>query len=83
MNRIFLSHSSSDKDYVRHIADNLGDAAIIDERDFAAGARTMDEIIEKIDDSKIFVAFLSSRALDSDWVQKELALAINIADNKI
>lgn len=76
MNRIFLSHSSSDKDYVRHIADNLGDAAIIDERDFAAGARTMDEIIEKIDDSKIFVAFLSSRALDSDWVQKELALAI-------
>lgn len=76
MTRVFLSHSSSDKKFVCTVAETFGDIAIIDERDFRAGARTMDEIVEKISDSKIFVAFLSQKSLDSDWVQKELALAI-------
>ena len=76
MNRVFLSHSSTDKDFVRAIAERLGDIAIIDERDFEAGSRTIDQIVEKIDKASIFVAFLSNKALASDWVQKELALAI-------
>lgn len=82
MNRVFLSHSSIDKDFVRKVKDALGDIAIIDEVDFNAGARTIDEIIEKIADSKIFVAFLSQKALESEWVQKELALAIEYSERK-
>lgn len=82
VNRVFLSHSSVDKDFVRLVKEAFGDAAIIDEVDFAAGARTMDEIVEKIGDSKIFVAFLSKEALDSEWVQKELAMAIEHMESK-
>ena len=82
MNRVFLSHSSTDKDFVRVVANRFGDIAIIDERDFKAGSRTMDEIIEKLEDSKIFVAFLSSSALNSDWVQKELGIAIELAKKR-
>lgn len=82
MNRVFLSHSSTDKIFVRKVAEILGDAAIIDERDFAAGARTIDEIVEKINDATIFVAFLSQEALASEWVQKELDLAIEYSKSK-
>lgn len=76
VNRVFLSHSSVNKKFVRLVKNEFGDAAILDEVDFNAGARTMDEIVEKMADSKLFVAFLSKEALESNWVQKELAMAI-------
>lgn len=82
VNRVFLSHSSVNKDFVRLVKAEFGDTAIIDEVDFAAGARTMDEIVEKINDSKIFVAFLSQEALESDWVQKELAMAVELVESR-
>ncbi len=77
---VFLSHSSYDKDFVRVISNELGDLAFIDERSVEAGLRTMDELASGIADAKVFVALLSSSALDSQWVQKELEMAIKYCE---
>ena len=78
MAKAFLSHSSSDKYLVRKIANLLGNQrCVLDEKSFEPGARTLDEIFRELDESDVFVLFISDKALDSDWVQKELTLAYN------
>jgi hypothetical protein len=77
MIRAFLSHSSADKNrYVRIVADKLGPAhCVYDEYTFEAGMQPLEEIIKGLDDSQVFVVFLSRQALSSEWVKKELMLA--------
>lgn len=83
MNKVFLSHSSSDKFYVEHIANKFGkDIAIYDEYSFEGGLRTLDEIMKEMDQTDLFVIFLSDSALDSDWVKKELNLSNELKQNK-
>lgn len=73
MPKVFLSHSSTDKDYVRKIADKFGkDIAVFDEYSFEAGMKTFDEILKSLNSSDLFVIFLSNAALESAWVKKEL-----------
>lgn len=86
MIRAFLSHSSQDKEnYVSLVANWLGkDNIIYDEMTFEEGKNTLDEIMTGLDNSQIFVLFLSSAALDSPWVRKEItASKINYDDGKI
>lgn len=76
MNRIFLSHSSVDKDYVEYIADKFGkDIAMYDKFSFESGLGTFEEILRGLDSSDIFVIFLSCAALESEWVKKELNIS--------
>lgn len=76
MAKAFLSHSSSDKSLVRKIAKILGNQrCVLDENSFEPGARTMDEIFRELDESDVFVLFISDKSLNSDWVQKETSLA--------
>lgn len=76
MNKVFLSHSSANKDYVSYIAEQLGrDHCVYDAMCFEAGMRNIDEIFREMDKSSIFVIFLSDEALDSGWVRKELSIA--------
>lgn len=77
MIKCFLSHSSKDKDsYVRIVAGRIRkEAKVFDEETFEAGMSPMEEITRGLDESSLFVIFLSSAALASKWVQDELANA--------
>lgn len=74
MKKAFLSHSSFDKDgFVRIVVNNLNKQRIIyDELTFEEGMKTIDEIKKGLDESDLFVLFLSDKALESGWVKKEL-----------
>lgn len=76
MGKVFLSHSSSDKKYVEVIANILGkDKAVYDSFSFEIGEKTFDQIVSSLDNSDLFVVFLSDKALDSKWVREELNIA--------
>lgn len=76
MAKAFLSHSSSDKTLVRKIAKILGNQrCVLDENSFEPGSRTLDEIFREMDESDVFVLFISDKALNSEWVQKEISIA--------
>lgn len=76
MAKAFLSHSSSDKFLVRRIAKILGNQrCVIDEHAFEPGAKTLDEIFRELDESDVFVLFISDTSLNSEWVMKELFMA--------
>ncbi|HHD2788652.1 toll/interleukin-1 receptor domain-containing protein [Clostridium perfringens] len=76
MGRVFLSHSSKDKDFIRPIAELLGsNRCVFDEMTFEMGMKNIDEIFESMDSVDIFVYFISKSSLASEWVNKELNLA--------
>jgi hypothetical protein len=73
MAKAFLSHSSAQKELVTNIAKRLGlDNCVIDIYHFAAGEPTLEQIFGKIESSDLFVMFLTSEALNSQWVRREL-----------
>ena len=73
MDKIFLSHSSKNKDYVRPIFEYFGgDRCVFDEMTFEIGMQTLKEIFKGIDDTDIFVFFISNDSLESDWVKEEI-----------
>jgi hypothetical protein len=75
--KVFLSHSSKDKEaVVKPVANWLGkDKIIYDEFTFEVGAKTFDEIINGINSCDIFAFFISESSLQSEWVNKEIILA--------
>lgn len=76
MEKAFLSHSSSDKTLVRHVANILGTHhCAYDEYSFSPGLQTLDEIFREMDESDVFVFFISEKALSSQWVKQEVAEA--------
>lgn len=82
MNKIFLSHSSRDKDFVRPIFDYFGgDKCIYDEMTFEAGMPTLNEILKGIEETDLFVFFISDSSLNSEWVQKEIFFAKKNLEN--
>ncbi|MDU6542866.1 TIR domain-containing protein [Clostridium sp.] len=89
MAKIFLSHSSADKEhYVRHIAKNLIESlgehnVVYDEVTFEEGMMPLEEINRSLDITDLFVIFLSQKSLESDWVKYELSKANELKDNGI
>ncbi|RXK07318.1 toll/interleukin-1 receptor domain-containing protein [Halarcobacter bivalviorum] len=83
--KVFLSHSSSDKEqFAKKIADNLGSFVIYDEYSFEEGMITFDEITTNLkNNTNLFVILLSDKALNSEWVNKELSIAYNELGNNI
>lgn len=76
MIKCFLSHSSKDKEYVRAVALGLRkETRIFDEQTFEKGMSPAEEIISGLDDTSLFVLFLSDTALESKWVKEEIKLA--------
>lgn len=72
LGKVFLSHKSEDKDFVRYVADKIGiDRCHYDEYTFEDGMQTLDEIMSALDSTDLFVLFISDKALDSKWVRKE------------
>lgn len=84
MDKIFLSHSSKDKNYIRPIFDYFGgDRCIFDEMTFEIGMPTLEEIFKGIDETDIFVFFISNDSLDSEWVKKEIYTAEKQLNNDV
>ncbi len=77
MIKCFLSHSSKDKErYIRLVAEKLRkEVKIFDEETFEQGMSPAEEIIRGLDESDLFVIFLSESALNSKWVRDELKSA--------
>lgn len=77
MIKCFLSHSSSDKDRYISIVKKLlrKEVRIIDEETFEAGMSPAEEIINNLEETSLFVLFISDKALSSKWVQDEVVLA--------
>ena len=74
MAKAFLSHSSADKkSYVEIVAKKLRKQDVVyDSFTFEEGERNLDEILKGLDDTDLFVFFISDNALKSPWVQREL-----------
>lgn len=74
MIKCFLSHSSRDKDsYVRLVAERIRrEVKVYDEETFEEGMSSAEEIARGLDETSLFVIFLSNAALASKWVQEEL-----------
>lgn len=78
MPKVFLSHSSKDKEsYVSIVAEKLikhigEESVILDEISFQPGRRTIEEIERGLNETDLFVIFLSQSSLSSEWVKKEL-----------
>jgi tetratricopeptide (TPR) repeat protein len=71
--KAFLSHSSTDKQYVDKVAEILGREAIVyDRQSFDHGEQFRTEIIRGMAKSTLFVFFISRKALASMWVKFEL-----------
>ena len=75
--RIFISHSSADKDqFVRPLVALIGpDRVEYDEETFEDARRNEEEILAALERSTHFVVLISDISLDSKWVARELAEA--------
>lgn len=76
MIKVFISHSSQQKDFVKELVGLIGrDYCIVDCYDFEPAYKTIDEICEKITQSTAFVLLISKDSLSSPWVTQEVSIA--------
>lgn len=89
MKRVFLSHSSTDKiSYLDIVVKNLKktigpDKFVYDAITFEDGLETEMEISKWLEQTELFVLFISNTALDSKWVKKEILEAKDLLDSKL
>jgi len=79
MSSIFLSHSSKDKFFVRELAERLrvyGVKVWLDEAEIKIGESLTEKIGRAIDEMDYVGVILSSNSINSEWVQRELQVAI-------
>lgn len=79
MPKIFLSHSSRDKFFVRRLAESLqanGVQIWLDEAEINVGDSLTDKIGRAIDETDFFGVVLSHNSVGSEWVQRELRVAM-------
>lgn len=88
MQKVFLSHCSSDKEsYVRIVANklikNIGEEnVILDKITFQQARKTIEEIETGLNETDLFVIFISESSLESEWVQTEVFRAKELWDEK-
>ena len=77
--KIFLSHSSKDKFFARKLADALKSHGVdvwIDEAEIKVGDSLTEKIGKAIETTQYFGVVLSENSVNSEWVKKELQIAI-------
>lgn len=84
----FLSHSSSDKPFVRQLAADLtanGIGVWLDEQRIRVGDSIPDKIAQGLAESDYFLIAISNQSANSDWVRKELnnALVAEVQRRKV
>ncbi|MBK7101024.1 MAG: toll/interleukin-1 receptor domain-containing protein [Flavobacteriales bacterium] len=75
MPKAFLSHSSAQKLFVEEVATQLKDDCLIDSKSFEEGLESLDEILNALGRTDLFVLFIAEEALESEWVRKEIVTA--------
>lgn len=81
MGKVFLSHSSKDKEFVKAVANLLGkNKSIYDEYYFEKGEKTLNQIFDALQSTDIFVYFISENSLNTPWVKLELNKAKELLD---
>ena len=81
MNKLFISHSSKDDEFVRELRWTLADLkqdAWIDSRELRAGDPLWTDIQKAIESSAAFAVIVSPNALQAKWVGKELRHALDV-----
>lgn len=81
--KVFISHSSSDREWTSKFASSLkglGISAWSDVSSLSPGERWQDRIQQALRESKVFVVIVSSPQVDA-WTSFELGAAL--ADNKV
>jgi hypothetical protein len=84
----FVSHSSSDKPFIRQLAADLSNSGItvwLDEQKIKVGDSIVDKVGQGLAESDYFIIVLSENSVDSQWVKKELnqALLAEIEQRKV
>ena len=79
--KLFISHSSQDDAFVRELQQALGDLGqdvAIDSRELRGGDPLWPEIQKAIEDASAYAVVVSTDALQSKWVGKELRHALDV-----
>ena len=84
---LFLSHSSKDKPFARKLAERLAKAGAdvwLDEAELQVGDSLLQKLALAIHEVDFVTVVISTNSVDSDWVNKELQLAMarELAGNK-
>lgn len=83
--KVFISHSSQDKRFVRTLKDDLNENGIetfFDEDSLEFGDSLKERLDVALDESSHFVIILSPNAVNSNWVKYELTGATKLFDSK-
>jgi TIR domain-containing protein len=78
--RVFLSHSHTDKKVARKIYQYLTRRGILvwfDEAELRFGDSLIDKLTNAIDSVDILLALISRNSVQSEWVKKEIEIAMN------
>jgi hypothetical protein len=78
--RVFLSHSSRDKDFARHLAEDLkrhGATVWLDEAALEPGGRWKQQLKRAISDNDFVVVVLTPASVHSKWVKYEVDSALS------
>ena len=78
MVKVFLSHTTADKPFVRILADDLRTASIgvwLDELEILVGDSLISRVSEGLTSCTFVVACLSRASIQSAWVREELEIA--------
>lgn len=79
MSKVFLSHSSFDKDFVEKVYSDLGAArCVYDAKNFQKNCDLPTQIRDGLEDCDIYALFLSASAIQSKWVSAELDIAFEL-----
>ena len=81
MTKLFISHSSQDDAFVRDLRAMLADHGQdgwIDSRELRGGDPLWPEIQQAIDDASAYAVVISTDALQSKWVGRELLYALDV-----
>jgi hypothetical protein len=86
--KLFLSHSSRDKRFVRRLAKDLvsrGISVWVDEAEIKVGDSLIEKLREGIDQVDYVAVILSRASIQSEWVRREVDIAMNqeIAHRKV
>lgn len=76
---VFISYNHNDKDIARSIANDLNEVGIkswIDEGQLDIGDSIIEKIADGLDTVKYIVALISKHSITSNWVKKELSIAM-------
>ena len=80
MINVFISHNYKDKPMARRLADlltNYGIKAWIDESEIKIGDSLIEKIRSGLDYMDYLVVLISKNSVESEWVKKELDIAMN------